>query len=128
MRAYLLGDTSVSGVDDKNGSRIIPFREGYRWKPRIDLETGKVIGWPEGMTATIRYRVCCDGMYWLGTRENPKLFQYGKPGDWSYVPDDFLCHGDTGYGDYIILNVDGNGQIQQYTRPTAGDSQWVRMP
>lgn len=118
-------DTSVNGIEDKDGS-LIPFREGDAWKPRIDLETGKIIGWPEGMTASIHYKVCDEGMYWLGTRDNPKVFQYGSPDDWSYVPDDFLCHGDTGYGDYIILNVDGTGQIQQYERPVADNKEWVR--
>lgn len=120
-------DTTVNGIDDEDGSRI-PFREGDRWKPQIDLETGKIIDWPEGMTANIHYKVCDEGMYWLGTQDNPKMFQYGEPGDWSYVPDDFLCHGDNGYGDYIILIVDGSGQIRQYERPTAEDIQWVRMP
>ena len=119
-------DTTVNGIEDEDGL-LIPFREGDAWKPRIDLETGKVIGWPEGMTACIHYKVCDHGMYWIGTRDNPKVFQYGSPDDWSYVPDDFLCHGDTGYGDYIILNVDGTGQIQQYERPVADnkESQWT---
>lgn len=109
-------------------SSLIPFRDGDRWKPQIDLESGEFIDWPEGMTACIDYMVCGQGMYWLGTRDNPKVFQYGEPGDWSYVPDFFLCHGKTGHGDYIILDVDGSGQIRQYERPTAEDSQWVRMP
>ena len=119
-------DTAVNGIEDKDGS-LIPFREGDAWKPRVDLETGKIIGWPEGMTACIHYKVCDQGMYWLGTRGNPKVFQYGSPDDWSYVPDDFLCHGDRGYGDYIILNVDGTGQIQQYKRRITEKEEWVRL-
>lgn len=34
-----------------------------------------------------------------------------------YVPDDFLCPGDNGYGDYIILKVGADGQIEKWRTP-----------
>lgn len=35
-----------------------------------------------------------------------------------YVPDDFLCHGDRGFGDYIILNIDEHGKVDNWKVPT----------
>jgi hypothetical protein len=35
-----------------------------------------------------------------------------------YVPDKFLCHGDEGYGDYIIFNVAEDGKIIDWNEPT----------
>jgi len=63
--------------------------------------------------------------------ETPKLFQYGDEEqgteESTYVPDDFLCHGDDGYGDYIIMDVSGDGQIAKYEQPTPDRSEWVRL-
>lgn len=33
------------------------------------------------------------------------------------MPDDFLCHGDQGYGDYIIMKINENGMIQGWGKP-----------
>lgn len=124
-------DATINGVEDIEG-KLIPFRDGELWRPVIELATGKILNWPPGMTANLCFKVCDQGRYYLGTLESPKLFQYGDwdrgPQESTYVPDDFLCHGEDGYGDYIILIVDGSGQIRQYERPTAEDIQWVRMP
>lgn len=35
----------------------------------------------------------------------------------SYVPGDFLCHGDNGFGDYIIFKVGFDGLIEKYRAP-----------
>lgn len=41
---------------------------------------------------------------------------------------DFLCHGKSGYGDYIILNVDGAGMISDYQRPEIDAADWEPLP
>jgi hypothetical protein len=45
---------------------------------------------------------------------------------WSgdYVPNDFLCVGDNGYGDYIILTVGADGKIKDWESPSFYDSGW----
>ena len=40
------------------------------------------------------------------------------------MPDGYMCHGDSGFGDYIIQNIDENGQIENYTRPEVDIEQW----
>ena len=123
-------DATVNGEADTEG-KLIPFRDGELWRPVIELATGKILAWPPGMTASLCFKVCDQGRYYLGTLESPKLFQYGDEEqgaeESTYVPDDFLCHGDRGYGDYIILDVSGDGQIAKYERPTPERSEWVRL-
>lgn len=108
-------DTTVNGVEDEQGT-LIPFRKGDRWNPVIELETGLVKDWPEGMQADVHYKVCDDGQYWLGDDFGNQLKWQGD-----YVPDDFLCVGDRGYGDYIILKIDKTGHIVGWKKPTTID-------
>ena len=123
-------DATINGEADEEG-KLIPFRDGELWRPVIALATGKIINWPPGMKAGLCFKVCDQGRYYLGTLESPKLFQYGdedrEPQESTYVPDEFLCHGDRGYGDYIIMDIDGTGQIAKYERPTPEPSEWVRL-
>lgn len=112
-------DAEVNGVADAEGS-LIPCREGNSWKPSIELATGKILGWPMGTTADIHYKICDDGDYWLADSEGNKLCKWA--GD--YVPDRLLCVGDSGYGDYIILNVLEDGRIAGWLPPVIDFEQW----
>ena len=115
-------DGTVNGVEDIDGT-LMPFREGEMWKPRINLETGTVLDWPQGVVAAVHYKVCDAGQYWLcDANETTKLQWAGY-----YVPDQFLCKGDTGYGDYIILNIGADGRIADWTVPVIIPDQW-RQP
>lgn len=117
-------DARVNGVEDTKGA-LIPFRNGPFWCPIIDLETGTVVAWPEGMVASIHYKVCDAGHYWLSESAGPGGERLKWAGD--YVPAAFLCHGDRGYGDYIIFDVDADGKIANFRRPTVDPGQWVKV-
>lgn len=110
-------DSTVNGIEDSVGS-LIPFKIGDLWRPVIRLSDGMVMDWPVGTEADIHYKVCDAGEYWLldGNRQ--------RIGKWAgfYVPDEFLCHGDTGYGDYIILKVGVDGLVENWRQP---DVQWA---
>ena len=106
-------DASVNGVSDEDGT-LIPFRTGDLWCPVIRLADGAVIDWPQGMTASIHYKVCDQGEYWLQNAERTRIAKWGG----YYVPNDFLCHGDEGFGDYIIFNVGADGLIERWKRPS----------
>lgn len=112
-------DTSVNGTDDTEGT-LIPFRSGAKWCPTIRLADGCIVGWPEGTTADVHYKVCDQGEYWLAAEK-------GRIAKWRghYVPDKFLCHGDTGYGDYIIFKVGADGRIEGWTAPTIDWGDWA---
>lgn len=105
-------DATINGVEDEFGT-LTPFAFGDRWRPVIDLESGTIIEWPEGAEADIHFKVCDDGEYWLSKDGKSKDVKKGG----YYVPDEYLCHGAIGYGDYIIMKVDGSWKIANYRKP-----------
>jgi len=113
-------DSTVNGKEDTDGS-LIPFRRGNDWCPVIELATGHVKDWPQGTPAEIHYKVCDDGAYWLADSTGKKLAKWKG----YYVPNDLLCVGDNGYGDYIIFNVAADGSIIGWQTPAIKDAEWV---
>lgn len=105
-------DADVDGQEDKLGT-LIPMRKDDDWRPVVRLEDGKIIDWPKGTTASIHYKVCDDGDYWLLDENKNRIAKWVG----FYVPDEFLCHGDKGYGDYIIFDVLEDGHIKDYRKP-----------
>jgi hypothetical protein len=105
-------DATIYAVDDDKGT-LTPFKRGDSWCPVIRLADGQIMDWPAGTNADIHFKVCDDGEYWI-LDENKK-----RIGKWAgyYVPNDFLCHGGQGHGDYIILKIDAEGVIQKWSKP-----------
>ena len=115
-------DAEVNGIEDTNGD-LIPFRKGDAWEPVIDLRSGRILDWPQGTTASIHYKVCDAGRYYLADKTMKPIRKY----DSDYVPDDFLCYGDRGYGDYIIMQVSETGHISAWRRPTIKLDEWLHF-
>jgi hypothetical protein len=105
-------DASFNGQEDTEG-KLVPFRHKDCWTPAIRLTDGQIINWPEGLEASIHYKVCDAGLYWLSNED-------GRIAKWAgyYVPDEFLCHGSRGHGDYIIFKVGADGKIINYRQPS----------
>jgi len=101
-------DADVNGVEDENGN-LIPCRVGDDWKPIIDIDSGIIKNWKQGVKADIHYKVC-DECGWDLLDENGNILLRAEDG---YVPDT-LCPAESGHGDYIIMNVDENGQIADW--------------
>lgn len=102
-------DATVDGVDDEEGT-LIPCRNGDLWCPLIDIETGEIINWSKGTTANIHYKVCDAGSYYLQDENNNIILSIED----DYVPNK-LIPGQ--YGDYIVMNVDGDGKIKEWKTP-----------
>lgn len=100
-------DATVNGVEDIDGD-LIPCRNDDRWCPVIDLETGKITNWIEGKEADIHYKVCDDGSYILKDENGDKALELD-----GYVPS-IMCPSGNGYGDYIVMNINANGQIENW--------------
>ena len=113
-------DASINSIEDEDGT-LIPFREGESWKPVIEIATGKVRDWPQGMTADIHYKVCDDGDYWLADEHGQKIAH--KEG---YVPDLLDVTGE-GYGDYIIMHVDETGLIVGWNPTNVDGDDWAQI-
>jgi hypothetical protein len=105
-------DAIVNEQQDTDGT-LIPCRVNEMWRPTIRLADGAVMGWPQGSTADIHYKVCDAGEYWLLDIERKRVAKWAG----FYVPNDFLCHGDEGYGDYIILKINPDGFVNHWEKP-----------
>ena len=62
--------------------------------------------------------MCDAGAYWLAGADGKSMAKWKG----FYVPDDLLAGGD-GYGDYIILKVDGVGAIEGWN-PQIDPDDW----
>ena len=80
----------------------------YRFAIKIDVKTGKIVGWPEGVEANIHYKVCDDGTYWLEDEDGLRYHEIE-----SYVPGILDFEGDSD-GDYIIMTVGKDGRIEEW--------------
>lgn len=105
-------DATIDGKQDTDGT-LTPLRTGDNWCPVIRLADGVVMDWPTGTTADIHFKVCDAGLYWLLDENRQRIAKWGG----HYVPDDFLCPADEGYGDYIILAIGGDGAITGWKQP-----------
>jgi len=99
-------DGVINGVEDKDGN--IPCRDGDCWKPLININTGKIINWTQGVRANIHYKVCDNGTYKL-LDVNMELIKKIR----DYVPK-MLSPKEEGWGDYIIMDIDADGQIKDW--------------
>lgn len=102
-------DTKVNGVDDTENGDNVPCKKGDLWCPEINVATGVIENWEIGKTAFIHYKVtdCCG---WELLDSNGHVIKSQEDG---YVPDT-LSPAEKGYGDYIIMNIDKNGQIEKW--------------
>ena len=107
----------INGVSDNadcpNMPCVVKGEKDYRWMPIIDNETVQIRNWREGTTAYIHYKVCdefeCRIIDEKGG-EHCLIKDYE-----GYVPD-FMCPKKCSYGDYIIMDIDENGYIQDWDK------------
>lgn len=101
-------DGEVNGVEDTEGN-LIPCRQGDCWCPHIDIDSGIITNWTKGIKAKVHYKVCDAGNYFLNDENGGQILSIEQ----DYVPS-ILCPKENGYGDYIIMDIDENGQIQNW--------------
>jgi hypothetical protein len=101
-------DGEVDGTEDTDGE-LIPLRVKDAWCPIIDLETGVIQDWPTGTTASVHYKVCDDGRYQLLDAEKNVVRDIE-----GYVPK-IMSPGGRGYGDYVIMTIGADGEIENWS-------------
>jgi len=108
-------DAEINGESDSEDGKLIPCKEGELWCPIIDFDKGIITNWEQGKSAEIHYKVCDAGSYYLKDSEGNIIAKIEE----DYVPE-ILCPADDGYGDYIIMNVDENGLIEDWKHSLDG--------
>lgn len=110
-------DTDVNGQPDNGYVPKIPCavksaNSGiYYWKPVIDIETGQILNWQQGVTANVHYKVC-DEFACKVIEQIAGITNLIKDYD-GYVPN-FMCPKEEPDGDYIVMDIDENGYIKDW--------------
>lgn len=110
-------DGRINGVRDNADCPNMPCavkgNKYYHWIPIIDIETGQIRNWQEGTTAEIHYKVCDEfECRIIDEKGGGHCLIKDYEG---YVPA-FMCPKESGYGDYIIMDIDENGYIQDWDK------------
>lgn len=86
-----------------------PHRRGDVWDITIDVETGKIRDWPQGLAPRNVYmKVCDQGTYSLLDASGAVIERV----DEDYVPS--CIPGE--YGDYVDFKIDGFGRIANWSK------------
>lgn len=102
-------DAEINGVEETENGSNVPCKQDNFWCPSINVETGIIENWEIGKTAFIHFKVT-DACGWALLDLDGNIVKSQEDG---YVPD-CLCPAERGYGDYIIMNIDENGQIAKW--------------
>ena len=102
-------DTIVNGEEDTQNGDKIPCKCDDLWSPHIEIETGKILNWEQGVKAEVHYKVA-DCLGYEIYDKNGIIVLSAEDG---YVPNT-LSPKRNGYGDYIIMDIDENGQINNW--------------
>lgn len=109
MQVCYWEDAKVNGEDESDDTPKMPLKDGDMWNIKIDLSTGMIEGWPQGVTAQTHYKVCDAGIYSLLNAAGEVVVER----DW-YVPS-MLSPSGEGFGDYVIMEIDGAGKIEGWS-------------
>jgi len=94
--------------DDDDVSPSFPLIQGSQWKATVDVDTGVIEGWPQGVIGDIHVKAADAGIYTLIDSDGNAVAE--KDG---YVPNG-LIPGE--YGDYVDLEIDETGKITNWPR------------
>ncbi len=116
-------DAEVNGIKEGDNQTIpctktIINRDGkdqIYWCPIIDIKTGRIINWDQGVLASTWYKVCDDGFYSCLDSDMNEIFRVE-----SYVPSIIDLDGDS-FGDYISFNINCDGFIEGWEEPTENE-------
>lgn len=87
------------------------FKAGEVWRIQVNIDTGQILGWPDGVPAFRLYAKPRDGgSYRLLGADGAVLAAIEQ----NYVPNG-VVPGD--YGDYVDLNIAANGVITNWPAP-----------
>jgi hypothetical protein len=102
-------DAVIDGKEDTERGLYVPCKNGNIWNPHIDIDSGIITNWDKGVKANIHYKVCDGCGYELLDNDGNIITSFED----GYVPET-LSPKRNGYGDYIIMDIDENGKIENW--------------
>lgn len=93
---------------EEDMSNDFPLRVGDIWKAAVDIDTGKIYGWPDGRAEKVFMKVTDGGNYDL-LNDGVRIASIDR----DYVPHG-VVPGE--YGDYIDLDINESGVITNWPK------------
>lgn len=95
----------VEYEDCYEGAGRVPatFRTDHGYQFRVDLATGRIVGWPEGLSVDAHYKPRDGGTYQICDANDAVIYEWVD----CYVPG-FLDHNDGG-DDYLDFKISPDG-------------------
>jgi len=90
-------------------SNDFPMRNRDTWNATVELDTGRILGWPQGIHGHVYMKVCDGGSYTLLDKDGKNIAEI----ECNYVPHG-VVPGE--YGDYIDLQIDATGTITNWPK------------
>jgi len=94
------------GEDDMPKS--FPGRMGDMWEARINIDTGWIQHWPQGVAHKLHMKVCDQGCYELQDENQRTIASIDRDYVPSWIPGE--------YGDYIIFDIGPDGVIKNWDK------------
>lgn len=96
----------LSGEEDIPND--FPLRHEDNWCAEVEMDTGRIVGWPKGKGRSLSMQVCDGGTYQLIGKDGFVIAQVHK----DYVPGGVIPTG----GDYIVLEINTDGVITNWPK------------
>lgn len=103
-------DYVINGEHTDTDQTKLPLTTNGKWQPVINLITGRIANWEQGVTADIMIKAVDRGSYFLFDHKKCVASLVGE-----YVPE-MLSVGVEGYGDYIDMYIDETGKIKDFEK------------
>ena len=114
VRAQLPCMKTVNYIHRSIWNKIETPMERQDWCPVIDVNEGKVLDWTPGFVLRTHFKVCDQGIYVYSNQDETQQI-VSTDCDEYYVPN-WLCDWDSGYGDYMFIQINGDGTIENWEK------------
>jgi len=95
--------------DEEDIPNDFPMREGNMWNATVEIDSGRIISWPQGNCWHLHMKVCDGGSYTLLDEGHMVVAE---------IKCDYVPHGIVPgeYGDYVDLQIDATGTITNWPK------------
>jgi len=95
--------------DEEDIPNDFPMRKGNMWNATVEIDSRRIISWPQGSAGSVKMKVCDSGSYTLLDEDDDFVAE---------IKCDYVPHGIVPgeYGDYVDLQIDATGTITNWPK------------